>query len=743
MESCSAALADYEELNDSDKSKILQLQFDILESVALGCGHIEVCESVCLLEEKLVPNSIASIMLLNEATGCLDVFVAPSVPAEGIAQLNGLRPGPGAGSCGNAVYRGEPVFVENTFLDPRWNDIRDLANNFNLCACWSMPIRAKGGRIVGSFALSSFEHRLPSPFHRKLLEIGAFIVGIVLDRQKADEQIYLAGKMFENSAEGIMITDAHNRIVSINSAFTEITGYRLNEVLGKNPSILSSGRHDREFYRDMWLDIRTQGFWQGEIWNRNRAGKEYPERLSVSVVHDSSGGISHYMGIFFDLTEKKMADEKIMRHTYFDALTGLPNRRLFNDRLEQEIKKAHRFGLSLALLFIDLDQFKEINDALGHSLGDELLIEASKRLGACVGEADTVARLGGDEFTVILGELHETGGVEAIAREIAQTLSTPFRLGDSDLYISASIGISLYPADARDAESLLKNADQALYASKNAGRNRYSYFMPSMQEAAQNRLRIATDLRRALAEGQLSLHYQPVVELATGAVRKAEALLRWRHPERGMVSPMEFIPIAEETGAIVEIGDLAFREAAAQAARWRKRFHPAFQIGINKSPAQFKNRQCVLSSWFDYMAELGLPGHALAVEITEGLLLEAEPETSQKLLALRQAGIAIFLDDFGTGYCSLSYLQKFDIDAIKIDQSFVRELTASPKNRALCRAIVLMAHELDMTVVAEGVETVDQRNLLVAMGCDYAQGYWFSKPLPAEDFERWLAEREF
>jgi EAL domain-containing protein (putative c-di-GMP-specific phosphodiesterase class I) len=365
----------------------------------------------------------------------------------------------------------------------------------------------------------------------------------------------------------------------------------------------------------------------------------------------------------------------------------------------------------------------------------------AQRLSGCVRQTDTVARLGGDEFALILGELDHPGTVERICEEILQKLAAPYTLGDEVAYVSGSIGITLYPNDAEDLEQLLKNADQAMYAAKHGGRNRFSYFTHSMQEAAQNRLRLTNDLRVALAEKQFQLYYQPIVELESGAVYKAEAVIRWEHPGKGLVSPAQFIPLAEETGLIVDIGDWVFRTAAEQVGRWRARHHPAFQIGINKSPVQFKTADGTHAEWGAYLQSLGLSGDSLVVEITEGLLMDATSATNDKLLELRDASIQVAIDDFGTGYSSLAYLKKFHIDYLKIDQSFTRNLAPDSNDLALCEAIIVMAHKLGLKVIAEGVETLEQRDLLSANGCDYAQGYLFARPMPPDMFDAWMKER--
>jgi len=460
------------------------------------------------------------------------------------------------------------------------------------------------------------------------------------------------------------------------------------------------------------------------------------------VERDDAGQPVRMVGSVGDITDKKHAQDLIWHQANFDSLTGLPNRHMFIDRLRRQAAVCDRTGESMALLMLDLDEFKEVNDTLGHAWGDVLLQEAAHRLKQCVRGTDTVARLGGDEFTLMLGGLNDpVTDPQAVARvteAVLQAVSQPFRLGADLVYVSGSLGVTLYPDDCRDVDALLKNVDQAMYGAKRQGRNRCQYFTPSMQSVAQERMRLIADLRPALKNGQFHLCYQPIVDLASGAICKAEALLRWTHPTRGPVSPVEFIPVVESIGMIHELGNWVFHEATRQTARWRAS-RPDFQVSVNVSPLQFQNNRLDLAGWREHLAHEGLDGHSVVLEITEGLLMEAGPQVTQQLLQIRDAGIQVALDDFGTGYSSLAYLNRLDIDYIKIDRSFVCHLEADSPDLALCEGIVMMAHKLGLKVVAEGIETEQQRALLLAAGCDYGQGYLFSRPVVAGVFDGLLA----
>jgi diguanylate cyclase (GGDEF)-like protein/PAS domain S-box-containing protein len=563
----------------------------------------------------------------------------------------------------------------------------------------------------------------------------------ITERKRMEEWLQLAASIYEHSSEAIVVTDENNLVVEVNPAFTTITGYSPDEVRGQNPRLLQSGKHDREFYEQMWNTISNDGHWEGEIWDKRKNGEVYPKWINISVLHNSDGSVYRYVAQFSDITEKKKKEEMIWKQANFDMLTGLPNRRLFRDRLEHELKKTNRTGLPLALLFIDLDRFKEINDTLGHDVGDQLLVQAAQRILSCVRETDTVARLGGDEFTIILAESADTKQVERIAQDIINELSAPFSLKAENCYISASIGITIYPNDAGTSDDLMKHADQAMYAAKEAGRSRFRYYTAAMQYAVDERLALTNDLRLALERKELEVWYQPIVSLGDGGIHKAEALLRWKHPERDMVGPAIFIPLAEESGLIFEIGEWVLQQSISCAARLRIRLQRDIQISVNKSPLQFTETSTP-HAWLDTLTRHGLRHDTIAIEITEGLLLQDAPVIRDHLDHLFDRGVQISLDDFGTGYSSLSYLKKFKVDYLKIDRSFVSNLDSDANDMALIEAIIVMAHKLGIKTIAEGVETREQRDLLAHCGCDYAQGYWFSRAVPEDEFVELLTSSE-
>ncbi|MGV7206833.1 putative bifunctional diguanylate cyclase/phosphodiesterase [Oxalobacteraceae bacterium A2-2] len=530
--------------------------------------------------------------------------------------------------------------------------------------------------------------------------------------------------------EGVWELDQHARTSFVNPKMARMLGYAIEDMLDQ-PLVSFMDAEGRNLLERNIAQRQQGGGDRSEYKFIRRDGSELWATLVTNPIFGADGAYLGALALVTDITERRASTELMWHQANFDTLTALPNRHMFQDRLAQEMKKAQREDLLLALLFIDLDGFKLVNDTLGHQQGDALLVEAASRIAACVRATDTLARLGGDEFTIILSGLDHVSAIERIAQAIVVALQRPFQLDGQACTVSASVGIALYPADAAEPDQLLEHADQAMYAAKKSGRGRYSYFTPDLQLAAQARQQAALDLRAALDQQQLELHYQPIVSLDSGKVQRAEALLRWRHPVRGLLTPVEFLPFAQSGGLMLEIGDWVFRAAARQARAWQAELGEGFQVSINQAPAQFRGELSLYQGWLDYAQELGLAPRSIVIEVAEGLLLDAGSAVAARLAQLRSMGLQVALDNFGTGYASLSHLRHFEIDYLKLDHSFVQHLATDTGDLALCEALIVMVRKLGLEVVAEGVESEAQHALLRAAGCDYGQGYYYAAALPA------------
>ncbi|MES1982141.1 MAG: EAL domain-containing protein [Pseudomonadota bacterium] len=569
------------------------------------------------------------------------------------------------------------------------------------------------------------------------------VIGTYADitaRKQLEEELLLASSVLQHSSEGMMVTDENNLIIAINPACSRITGYSFAEVRGKNPRIFQSGRHPPEFYQAMWNELTHTGQWRGELWDQRKDGEIYAKWLAINTICNSDGSVHRYVALFSDVTARKKSDELIWKQANFDILTGLPNRNMFRDRLEQDVKKSERGGTALALLLIDLDQFKEVNDTLGHGTGDILLQETAQRINACVREADTVARLGGDEFTVTLSELADVSHAEHIAQKIIDRLAEPFDLGSGGVYVSASIGITLYPNDATEIDVLIQNADQAMYVAKGKGRNCYSYFTYELQQAAQTRLRLSHDLRMALERDEFVLHYQPQVNILTGLVSGVEALVRWQHPQQGLLPPDMFIPIAEDNGLILPLGEWVMLTACRQLRLWLDQGLGDIQMAVNLSARQFRNKG-LSGSISGLLLNAGLEPASLELEITESLAMDNPLESANTVALLRGIGVKLSIDDFGTGHSYLDYLKKFPVSRLKLDRSFIINIETDPNDAIIVAATITLAHNLGLDVVAEGVETEQHVAYLTRLNCDIIQGYYYCKPMPADLVEVYIRER--
>ncbi len=561
----------------------------------------------------------------------------------------------------------------------------------------------------------------------------------IRQRRKAEEGLRLSAKVFENNSEAIMITDANNNIVSINRAFTDITGYTEAEALGRNPRLLSSGRQTRQFYQDFYTALLSNDQWHGEIWNKRKNGEIFPEWVAVSVLRDETGEITHYIAVYMDITERKREEERIQYLANYDVLTGLPNRYLLTDRLEQALVQAQERGAQMAVMFVDLDHFKNINDSLGHDVGDKLLTLVAQRLRTCLRRADTIARQGGDEFVVLLADLESEGEATFVAEKMVLALLDPFVVDSFHLSVTPSIGVSLYPEDGETAVQLLRNADLAMYRAKEAGRNRFEYYKPEMNAKAVQRLQLENDLRQAIAKAELMVYFQPKVHVESGKVVGMEALLRWKHAQLGFISPAEFIPVAEECGLINELGDWVLRHSAMQQRIWQSMGYELVPVAVNLSARQL-NQTGLVERLNTIMRDTGIPRGAIELELTESMLLDIGGEGMALMQELNDAGFALALDDFGTGYSSLSRLKLLPMASLKIDQSFVRDIASDENDRSIIHATVVLAHAMGMKVVAEGVETEEQLEFLRGLHCQEYQGYLFSRPIPADQVEAFLSK---
>ena len=852
----------------SQMEELLTLQRSLLQSIATAVDLLTILEDLCRMVENMVPDSVSSIMLLDDQRGVLNVLAAPKIPDDAVMALKDVVPGRGRGSCAHAVLTAAPVFVSDTSLDDRWSENQAFAEEFNIQACWSVPILNEQSKPLGTFAISSFEKREPSGFHMRLLQAASYLAGIALqadatrrklheseirliniadavpgvlfqqletpgggsrftfisqrvselfgqdaesvldngdvlwthvekqeaenivkkmqtpasvkplrecefrlnlngreswiygrsvatekddegnvvwngiflditDKQLAQSRLNMAGMVFENTQEGIMVTDEDLRIIEVNRAFTRITGYEADEVLGQDPGMLDSGTNGPELYQVIKASIDEQGYWEGEMWNRRKDGEVFPEWLSITRVTDPVTGKVKDLRVFSDISHLKRSEERLAHLAHHDPLTGLPNRLMLSARMEHALERAKREGSYLGVLFLDLDRFKNINDTLGHALGDEVLKEVAGRLKDSVRAEDTVARLGGDEFIVLLEGVHKPELTTHIAEKLLRTLARPYILNEQEYYFTTSIGISHYPVDGIDAESLLKNSDTALYQAKDQGRNTYIHYSPELTQKVEDWLKLEHHLRSALDRQQFQIYYQPKISTRDGRILGAEALLRWMHPELGLIPPSQFLTIAEEIGLIVPLGEWVLREACRQAQSWKEQGFEDLTISVNLAGQQI-GQSNLYESIVSILDETGLAPRRLELEILESFVMRHAEQSITTLEAIRDLGVSLSIDDFGSGYSSLSYLKRLPVSKLKIDQTLVLDIPDDPDDVAIARAVIALGHSMGLKVCAEGVETKAQREFLAAEGVDELQGYFYSRPVPADEFMAYI-----
>lgn len=984
--------------------KILELQQNIFELLSVGHNQQAVLGRLCQLAEKTLPNSVASIMLLDSQTGLMSVVSAPSIPDVGHKALEGLKPGPGGGSCGNAVFRNEAQFVTDTKTDERWADIRQIAFDFNLCSCWSMPIQNSQNQPIGSFALSSFEHRSPSNFHKKLLKICAFIVNIVLKRSEYEaqinenqhrieisenllrnlidempdvfvlkdhkgdfllcnqavanlynttpeemigkndedfgvphelseffrqnvlsimesgetqvvyedsrnaitgeihnfrsikkpfkdingnnqilviaqditdliqanekvihnekrlrevfeatqegiwdwslddnsvihndqwykllgynegeiadnveafsahihpddqalvwgniqkllnaetniyysehrmitknggviwvqdrgkivefdemgspkrvvgsfaditkrktyeEQLTIAANVFTHANEGIVITLPDGTIIDMNDAFSRITGYERDEAIGSNPRILNSKLQGEVFYSNMWQDLIDKGHWNGELWNRRKDGEVYAEMLNISSIVDLDGNTQYYVALFSDITSQKKHEQQLEHIAHYDALTGLPNRVLKSDRLRQAMIHAERRNEKIAVVYLDLDGFKQVNDRYGHLIGDQFLIALSARMKQALREGDTLSRLGGDEFVAILVDMDDADSALPIIQRLLDAASQSIEFENIVVQVSASIGVTFYPQhEDVDADQLIRQADQAMYNAKQSGKNRYHVFDPEHDRSIRIRHEYLERIEKALDNDEFVLFYQPKVNMRTSELIGVEALIRWQHPEQGLIPPLEFLPIIENHPLSVKVGEWVINKAISQIKQWQMQGLNLL-VSVNVGAKQLLQGNFVKRLQWTLSQHENFDPSSLIIEVLETSALEDVNLASSIIEECKAMGVYFALDDFGTGYSSLTYLKQLPVRSLKIDQSFVRDMLDDRDDLAILEGIIGLAKAFNRKVIAEGVETYEHGKQLLLLGCELAQGYGIARPMPAEKMIEWSQE---
>ena len=712
----------------------------LLELMVSGQSLQVLLEELCYLIQEKRPDCLASVLLLSDDGLRLTHGAAPSLPQAYIDGINGVAIGDGVGSCGTAAFRKELVIVDDINNHPFWQPYKELAAIGELRACWSQPIFGANNTVLGTFAMYYQQPKKPTADDITLILEAARLARFGIEHNRAHTHSQLSAQIAKHLPMGMITTDENFLISGINPAFTQITGFTLNDVAGKTPNILAADDRQLHQFREIIESLPASRSWTAELLGRRKNLETYTAEICFSAIHDDQGHIVKSVALISDISERKRSEETIQYLANYDVLTNLPNRNLFYEKMTWAIEQGRHKQVPFSVFLLDLDYFKEVNDNHGHDVGDELLVQTASRLQRVLGSQNTIARLGGDEFAVIVPGQSDPAELQQIACRYLAEVSKPFRLRQvKDCRISGSVGIARYPEDGKTIEQLMKAADQSVYAAKNSGRNTHEFFTPAMQQEAKTQALLHQELRHAVEREQLELHYQPIVDLATGKICQLEALVRWNHPDRGMIRPDLFIGLAEKTGIIRDIGYWVRKTALRQIKHFEQLGIP-MAIAVNLSTAEFYDN-ALADHIIQQIHDAAVAPERLVIEITESLFIQNQADTQHFLETLKQQKIKVALDDFGTGFSSLSYLAAFPVDKLKIDKSFIDRMCGDPRKQALVDSMISLGHSLGMQVIAEGVEEAEQLEELKRKGCDRVQGYYLSKPISSHAIEALILEQ--